>query len=145
MEAIIAAVIQAMIGPLAEDGLKAYQAHINGQISHEQLQTQLKSIALSAATQWWASANDATVKTFDSFQQTLRTTRVAQRVWAYFLVSQITFIIWLELGIPFIAWMWEIKYPGVGSLDTWAMGAVLACLGLGPLVLKHSQPDVPKV
>ncbi len=145
MEAIIMAIVRAMIGPLADTGLKAYQAHINGEISHEQLQEKLKEISLGAATQWWASANDATVKTFDSFQTTLRTTKMAQIIWAYFMASQITFIIWLEIGIPFIAYMWEIKYPGVGNLDQWAMGAVLACLGLGPLVLKHSQPEVPKV
>ncbi|SRR6266403_373285 len=145
MEAIIAAIINAIIGPLAKNGLDAYKAHIAGTISHEQLSEKLKEVAMSAATQWWASANDTTVKTFDSFQQTLRTTRTAQRIWAYFMVSQITFIIWLELGIPYLAWQFGIRYPGVGNLDQWAMGAILACLGLGPLVLKHSQPEVPKV
>jgi len=145
MEAIIAAVIQAMIGPIADKVLQWHQDDNKTSISKEQITSELKKVAMSAATQWWASSNDATVKTFDSFQQTLRITKTARVVWAYFMVSQITFIVWLELGIPFLAWKWEVHYPGVGSLDTWAMAAVLACLGLGPLVLKHSQPEVPKV
>lgn len=145
MEAIIAAVINAIIGPIADKVLEWHKDNNATMISHEQISAELKKVALGAATQWWSSTNDATVKTFDSFQATLRTTRTAQIVWAYFMVSQITFIIWLELGIPFLVYMFNVKYPGVGSLDQWAMASVLACLGLGPLVLKHSQPDVPKI
>jgi hypothetical protein len=145
MEALIMPLIHAILGPLLDDGLKAYQAHINGEITKEQLKEHLQGLALQAGTDWVKSSNDAAVKTFDSFQQTLRVSKIAMYVWAYFMASQITFILWLEIGIPFVSYNWSIHYPGVGSLDTWAMTAVLTCLGVGPLVLKQAQPQIPKV
>lgn len=142
---ILGMVLGPVVDKLLSTGLSAYQAHIQGQISKEELRAKITGMVQDAFVEVSKSSNDAVTKTFESFMQTLRVSKIAQWVWAYFTVSQITFLVWLELGVPYLSYQYGIHYPGVGSLDQWAYAGVLSCLGLGPLALKFSQPKVPSL
>lgn len=142
METIIAAVIQAIIGPIADKVLEWHKDDNRTALSKEQITAELKKVAYQSATDWVRSSNDAVVKTFDSFQHTLQVSKTAARVWAFFLCSQIVFLIWLEMGVPALYKLGLISNWPVGTLDAWAMSAILACLGLGPLAIKASTPKI---
>lgn len=132
-----------VMGPILDrllsTGLDAYKAHLNKEISKEELSVRLKTEVLGAFKEVAKSDNEAVTKTFAAFMDALKTSKVVQAVWAYWVVSQVTFLIWLEFGVPLYTHISGHSYPGVGALDQWAYAGVLACLGVGPLVLKSTK------
>lgn len=148
MPPFLGAILNLIMGPLLDKllstGADMFKAYENKQISQMQLREQLGGLVQQAFVDVSKSANDAVTKTYASFMDTLKTTKIVQYVWAYWVASQITFLVWLELGVPYFNQYYGLTWH-VGALDQWAYAGVMAALGLGPLVLKAIQPKPPTI
>jgi hypothetical protein len=140
MEAIIAAVINAIIGPIADKVLEWHKDDNKTAISREQIIADLKKLAINSATDVWKNSNDNAFKVYDSFQQSLRSSAAIRRVWSIAVYSQLLFIVYLEIGVPLLVRLGLIHSWPVGSLDTWALGFLGASLGIAPVILKSPKP-----
>lgn len=128
-----------LLGPLVNAAVSVFGKYMQAGVDKARIEADLRTSFGQVFLEASKSNNEAAAKMFDSFQRTLQTTKVVQRVWAYWVTSQITFLIWLQFGVPFISYQYGIQYPGVGTLDQWAYGGVMGALGLGPLVIKHTM------
>lgn len=142
MEMIIGAVINAIVGPIADKVLEWHKDDNRTSISREQITADLKKEAFRAATESYKSGSDAAWRMFDSFQQSLRTSEEIRRVWRIAVYSQLLFVVYLEVGVPGLVQLGVIEKWPVGSLDTWALGFLGASLGVAPVILKAPKPPV---
>jgi hypothetical protein len=146
METIIAAVINAIIGPIADKVLEWHKDDNKTAISKDQIMADLRKLAFDKATDAYKSGTDAAFKMFDSFHQSLRASREIRFVWKLAVLSQLIFVVYLEMGVPALVQLGYIVSWKVGSLDVWAIGFLGASLGVAPIVLKPPRPpEAPKV
>lgn len=141
MEMLITAIVNAMIGPVANAVTSWHKTDVDASISRQQIEADLRKIMTNAALEAYRSGTDAAFKMFDSFQQSLRVSDEIRRVWKVAVYSQLAFIVFLEMGVPALVQMGYITSWKVGSLDTWALGFLGASLGISPIVLK--PPKAP--
>lgn len=99
----------------------------------------------SAITEWSARveiAHAETVsKTFESFQQTLRSSSIVQHAWAFLFYSQTVVLVWHQFGIPallFFVYEPGTRYPSSGGTVEWAYLLLGFMLGASSLMLKPS-------
>lgn len=142
MESLIAIVVNALVGPIADKVLEWHKNDNLTSINRQQLETELKKVGIQSATDAYKSGTDAAWRTFDSFHQTLRTSKAVRRVWSIAVYSQLLFVIYLEIGVPALVGLGIIDSWKVGSLDTWALGFLGASLGISPIVMKTPTPPV---
>ena len=128
-----------LVGPIVNAVAGVASTYITNETDRQKFKAELEKSVWSVFENVAKSNNEAATKMFTEFQRTLQTTKVVQLVWAYWVASQITFIIWLEVGVPWVAYYTGNPYPGVGALDQWAYAGVMGALGLGPLVIKHTM------
>ena len=125
--------------PLVDAAVGVFGKYMQAGVDKEKIKAELAESFGSVFRDVLRSNNEAARDMFVAFQKTLQTTKVVQYIWAYWVASQITFIIWLQIGVPAISYAFNITYPGVGALDQWAYAGVMGALGLGPLVIKHTM------
>lgn len=143
METIIAAVINAIIGPIADKVLEWHKDDNRTAISREQIMADLKKLSITEATNAWKTGTDAAFRIYDSFQQSLRVSEQIRQVWRVTVYSQLLFVVYLEFGVPLLVRLGAIHSWPVGSLDTWALGFLGASLGISPIIMK--APKLPSV
>lgn len=140
MEMIIMAIVKALVGPVANVFLEAYKDKNATTISKAEIEARLKTVMTNAALEAYKSGNDAAYKMFDSFQQSLRASAEIRKVWKLAVLSQLFFVVFLEMGVPLLVQLGYIVSWKVGSLDTWALGFLGASLGVSPIILKPPKP-----
>jgi hypothetical protein len=143
LAAIFSQVGMAMINSILGQALEAFKAYENKQISVEQLKDQLYGLMVGAAKDIEVAYADALAKTYASFMQTMATSKIMQRTWAFVTISQAVMILWFQIGIPIVVIVVrnlttadKFSWPSSGSTADWAYLLVAACLGMAPLVLK---------
>jgi hypothetical protein len=69
----------------------------------------------------------------------LRGSKIMQMVWAYVVCAETSVLVWVQVGIPYLAYhagQANFQYPSAGATLDWAYLLVTACLGLGSVVLR---------
>lgn len=137
LSAIFSQIGMGLISSILDKFLDAFKAYENKQISVEQLKDQLYGIMVSAIKDIEVAQADALAKTYASFMGALVQSPILQRTWAFVTISQAVMILWFQVGIPFIVATGMVtKWPSSGSTADWAYLVVVACLGMGPVVLR---------
>jgi hypothetical protein len=130
---------QVLTGPIVDAAVGVFGKYLQAGVDKEKIKAEFAASLGGVFRDVSKSNNEASRDMFVAFQKTLQTAKVVQYVWAYWVASQITFIIWLQIGVPFISYKFGVVYPGVGALDQWAYAGIMGALGLGPLVIKHTM------
>jgi hypothetical protein len=129
-------VINAVLGQFV-DAFKAYEAKT---VSIEQLRDQLYGVMANAIRDVEVAQAEALAKTYASFMDAMKQSKLMQYVWGFVTISQGCMLLWFQVGIPSIIAMGLVtKWPSSGDTAGWAFALVGACLGMGPLVLKTSN------
>jgi hypothetical protein len=135
--AIISSLGGVFINKFIDDALAAFTAYQNKQISVEELKDRLLGLMVNAARDVEISHADALAKTYASFMDAMKQSRLMQIMWACTVGSQLFVLVWHQLAIPFIAFAFAVRYPSSGETVNWAYLLLGACLGMGPLVLRN--------
>lgn len=111
-------------------------------ITEAELIEKLRAALLQAFADVERAHADLIAKTFESFQQTLRTSPMMQRAWCWVVYSQLAVLLWHQVGIPatvivvrsFYVPGWN--YPSSGSTVEWAYALLGFMFGAGAMLLR---------
>ena len=95
----------------------------------------------------WAEAEKqyakSSEKAFGHAQETIRSSFEAQswlarNAWAFVVISQTLVLLWYQVGLPWVVWLFDIPLTGPGSIPRtgdgllqWAYALVAGALGIG--------------
>jgi len=135
--AIISSLGGVFLDKFFSSALDAFKAYENKQISMEELRTKLLGLMLSAAKDIEVAHADALAKTYASFMDAMKTSKVIQYGWATALYSQIFVLFWSQWVVPML-FAYGLLGVGwrAGTSAEWAYLIVVGLLGMGPVVLR---------
>ncbi len=137
LSAIFSTIGVPLISAILDKGLEAFKAYENKQISKEQLIDQLYGLMVNAVKDIEVAYADALTKTYASFMGALAQSKILQRTWAFVTISQAVMLLWFQIGIPMVIAIGLVqRWPSSGSTADWAYLIIVACLGMGPVVLR---------
>lgn len=126
-----------------------FEGYLNKQVSMEELRAGVLKALLEVIGEVEKAQADALARTYASFADALKTSRLLQVMWAVVLGSQVLVLVWHQLGIPALvavvrwsghpAW----SYPGSGTTSEWAYLLIGGLVGLGPMVLNAGPGAIP--
>lgn len=137
----LSGIFAALSGPILDRLLKPltdiFQAYFNRQITEAQLREQLAAAMIAGLRDIEVSHADALAKTYASFMDTLKTSRMMQAVWSTVTLSQLIVLVWHQMGIPAIVALGIVtKYPSSGTTVEWSYLLLAFMVGAGPVVLR---------
>lgn len=134
ISAVAGSLIDKIIGPFLELG----KAYMNKQISMEELRARMVTVLISSAADVEKTQAQELSKTYESFQVTLRQSRLVRIAWACTLFSQLAILVWHQAGIPALCYYQGVKacYPSSGSTVEWAYALIGFLLGAGALIFR---------
>lgn len=135
--AIISSLGGVFIEKIIGGALEAFKAYENKQISMEELRTKLLGIMVGAARDIEVAHADALAKTYASFMDAMKTSKVMQYGWATALYSQIFVLVWSQWAVPLL-FAYGLLGIGwrAGTSAEWAYLLIAGLLGMGPVVLR---------
>jgi len=135
--AIISSLGGVFINKFIDGALQAFTAYQNKQISMEELRTKLLSLMVGAAKDIEVSHADALTKTYASFMDAMKTSKVIQYGWATALYSQLFVLFWSQWMVPML-FAYGLLGIGwrAGTSAEWAYLIVIGLLGMAPVVLR---------
>ena len=136
LSAIFSAIGMPLINGILDRALAAFTAYQNKQISVEQLKDQLYGLMLGAIKDIEVSHADALAKTYASFMDAMKTSKLMQRVWASVVLSQLFILVWSQFFVPLLFAYGVLPNWKAGTTGEWAYLLIGACLGMGPMVLR---------
>lgn len=114
-----------------------FEAYFKKQISMEELKTRLSQAMLETFADVEKAHASALASTYESFSKALVQSTTLQVMWAAVVGSQLFVLVWHQFGIPLVVFMeWTPRYPSSGTTVEWAYLLLVACLGMGPVVLR---------
>lgn len=136
LTSIISALGGTIIDSLLGKITGVFQAYFNKQITEAQLREQIQAAMLSTFAEVETAHADLTAKTYESFQQTLRTSPTMQRAWCWVVYSQLAVLLWHQAGIPLFVKVTGQGYPSSGSTVEWAYALLGFMFGAGAMMLR---------
>lgn len=123
---LINELVGAVLAPLTD----IFKAYLNKEITESQLREKLGEALLQGFSSVEASFQDSLAKSYASFMEAARQSRVMQIVWASVCISQLLVLLWHQVGIPaLVYWLPGAKYPSSGATVDWAYALIALCLG----------------
>ena len=114
-----------------------FDSYFKKEISVEELRTRVRQALLDTFAEVEKAHADALAKTYASFMQTLAQSRLMQVVWSAVVISQLFVLTWYQFVVPaLVTWGWVNRYASAGTTVEWAYLVIVACLGMGPVVLR---------
>lgn len=129
---VAGSLVDKIIGPFLDLG----KAYFNKQISIEELRARMVTALVASAADVEKTHAQELSKTFESFQVTLRQSRLVQIAWAATLFSQLAVLLWHQLGIPAFVYLTGKGYPSSGSTVEWSYALIGFLLGAGALIFR---------
>jgi hypothetical protein len=115
----------------------AFEAYFKKEITIEELRTRVRQSLLESVTEIEKSHAEALAKTFASFMDAVQKSKLMQAVWASVVLSQLFVLVWYQFVVPaLVTWGWVKHYASAGTTVEWAYLVIVACLGMGPVVLR---------
>lgn len=111
-------------------------------ITEAELFEKLRAAMLQAFADVERAHADLIAKTFDSFQQTLRTSARMQTAWCWLVYTQLAVLVWHQFGIPALVMIVRAiddpkwTYPSSGSTVEWAYALLAFLFGAGAMLLR---------
>jgi hypothetical protein len=138
MLALVTSIAPLLIGKLAD----AFAAYEKKQISLAELQARVSQALMECFTEVMKTQSDALSKTFATFGQVLINSRLVRIVWAIVVLSQLCVLLWLQVGISALVYVFGGAWPSAGATGDWAYLLIAGLLGLGPVVLNAGPGKV---
>jgi hypothetical protein len=105
-------------------------------ITEAELFEKLRAALLQSFADVEKAHADLIAKTFESFQQTLRTSPMMQVAWCWVVYTQLAVLLWHQAGIPAFVKITGSGYPSSGSTVEWAYALLGFMFGAGAMLLR---------
>lgn len=138
MFSIITAIAPLFINKIGD----AFIAYEKKQISLAELQARVQQALMECFSDVMKAQSDALAKTFATFGDVMKNSRLVRVVWATIVLSQLGVLIWHQALIPFLTWKYGGVYPSAGVTIEWAYLLITGLCGLGPVVLNAGPGKV---
>lgn len=135
---IITTIAPLLIGKLAD----AFSAYEKKQISLAELNARVAQSLMESFTEVMKSEGDTLAKTFASFGEVMKNSKLVRMVWAIVVLSQLGVLLWLQVGISAVVYWKGGTWPSAGATGDWAYLLIAGLLGLGPVVLNAGPGKV---
>lgn len=116
-----------------------FESYFKKQISIEELKTQVSKALLESFTEVEKSHSETLAKTYESFQQTVRTSPAIATMFKVVIYSQVFVLVWHQWFIPFYLHFFAgpgVKYPSSGTTAEWAYLLIGGLCGAAPMLLR---------
>jgi hypothetical protein len=127
-----------LIGKLAD----AFAAYQNKQITLAELNAKVTEALIEGFAEVHKAQASALAQTFASFMDAAKSSRLMRGVWAAVTLSQLAVLLWHQVGASAFVRAFGGEWPSSGATADWAYLIVVACLGLGPVVLNRGPGKV---
>jgi hypothetical protein len=136
----------AVLAAIFKEGLAAFTAYQNRQITLAQLQQQLGIIAMREARAVEEANANMVVQTYGAFTDAMKTSRLVRIVWGIVTLTQCFVLAWYQWAVPFIVWRYGGSFPPASDvLLEWAYGLLVLLVGGGAVAIRRpKQPAIPK-
>lgn len=138
MLSLIEAIAPLLIGKLSD----AFVAYENKQISLAELNAKVRQALMECFTEVMKSQSDALSKTFATFGDVMKNSRLVRWVWAIITLSQLGVLLWVQVAVPWLVWMYGKSFPSAGVTIEWAYLLIVLLCGGGPVVLNAGPGKV---
>src|SRR5262245_45542658 len=135
---IVTSIAPLLIGKLAD----AFAAYEKKQISLAELNAKVSQALMECFSEVMKSQSDALAKTFATFGDVMKNSRLVRIVWATIVLSQLGVLVWVQVGIPAVLYFHGGTWPSAGATIDWAYLLIVGLCGLGPVVLNAGPGKV---
>lgn len=129
-------VLKTVTGLIIDKGADLFGQYLNKQITREQLQAELGKTLVEAFAEVEKTHADALAKTFESFQQTLRTSPELARMFKVVIYSQTFVLFWSQWVVPMAKWLGYGGTWSAGTTAEWAYLLIGGLCGAAPMLLR---------
>lgn len=136
LSAIVSALGGQIIDSLLGKVMGTFQAYFNKQISIEELRAKMVTALLETVGEVEKAHADALAKTYASFMDAMKTSKLMQIMWAWTVGTQLFVLVWSQFFVPLLFAMGVLTSWKAGTTGEWAYLLLGGCLGMGPLVLR---------
>jgi hypothetical protein len=120
----------------------AFIAYEKKQISLAELQAKIAQALMECFTEVMKTQSDALAKTFATFGQAMLNSRLVRIVWATVVLSQLAVLVWQQVGVPAMVFIFARPWPPAGATIEWAYLLISGLCGLGPVILNAGPGKV---
>jgi hypothetical protein len=130
-------IVNAVVAPFTD----LFKSYLNKQITESELRAKMVTALIAGFADVEKAYADSLAKTFASFMDAAKQSRLMQSVWAAVALSQLAVLLWHQVGIPaLVLWMRsgnpDWVYPSSGTTVEWSYLLIALCLGGGAIALK---------
>lgn len=125
-------IVDRLLGKL----LKPFELYVNKQITFEELKAQVHQAMLDTFAEVEKAHADALAKTFESFQQTLRSSPELVRMFKVVIYSQTFVLFWSQWVVPMAHWLGYQGAWRAGTTAEWAYLLIGGLCGAAPMLLR---------
>lgn len=136
LSAILTSIGGAFIGKFFDSAKDIFHDYQQGKITAEECKTRLLTAMLETAKAIEVSHSETLAKTYASFMDALKVTPLLQRMWAWTVGTQLFILFWSQFFVPLLFAYQILPSWKAGTTGEWAYLVVVACLGMGPVVLR---------
>ena len=137
---MLSAILSSLGGALLDKFFGAardiFHDYTQGKISEAECRTRLLSSLLDSAKAVEVSHSETLAKTYASFMDAMKTSPLMQRMWALTVGSQLFILFWSQFCVPLLFAYGMLPNWKAGTSAEWAYLLIVACLGMGPVVLR---------
>ena len=136
LSAIFSSVGMSIVNAFLGKALEAFTAYNNKQISMEELRSRVSIAMLESFKEVEAAHAEALAKTYASFMDAMKTSKLMQIMWAWTVGTQLFILVWSQFFVPLLFAYSLLPNWKAGTTGEWAYLLLGACLGMGPMVLR---------
>ncbi len=137
LSAIVSALGGQIVDSLLGKVMGTFQAYFNKQISMEELRAGVVKALLETVAEIEKAHADALAKTYASFMDAMKTSKLMQIMWAWTVGTQLFVLFWSQFFVPLLFAFGLLPSWKAGTTGEWAYLLLGACLGMGPMVLRN--------
>ena len=136
LSTIIASLGGAIVDKFFGAARDIFHDYTTQKISEAECRMRLLSALADAAKAVEVAHADALAKTYASFMDAMKTSLLMQRMWALTVGSQLFILFWSQFCVPLLFAYGMLPNWKAGTSAEWAYLLIVACLGMGPVVLR---------
>lgn len=137
---MLSAILSSIGGAFVEKFFSAakdiFHDYTAGKISEAECRTRLLTALLDSAKAIEISHSETLAKTYATFMDAMKTSKLMQIMWALTVGTQLFVLFWSQFFVPLLFAYSLLPSWKAGTTGEWAYLLLGACLGLGPLVLR---------
>ena len=118
-----------------------FHDYTQGKISEAECRVRLMSVMLDSVKAVEVSHADTLAKTYASFMDAMKTSKLMQIMWAWTVGTQLFILVWSQFFVPLFFAYGFLPSWKAGTTGEWAYLLLGACLGMGPLVLRSGPGE----